>query len=134
MFTAIVENIRLIGACVTALFACGTGYVYIGAPIPATQSYVIAQADSIKADNKKETEVIRKETKGIKNGLVDIQLQLNSQQRSVLRSEKTSRQIELEAKPDQRPIIQQKIEQIDDDLQEVQKQREKLLLQKEEAQ
>lgn len=132
MFAVFVENIRLISATVTSAVAIVTGYVYFEAPVPASKAYVIAQAEAIKADNKKETEIIRKETKGIKNGLVDIQLQLNSQQRSVLRSEKTSRQIELEAKPEQRPIIQQKIEQIDDDLQEIQKQREKLLQQREE--
>lgn len=130
MFVVLAENIRLISATVTSLVAIVTGYVYFEAPVPASKSYVIAQAEAIKADNKKETEIIRKETKGIKNGLVDIQLQLNSQQRSVLRSEKTSRQIELEAKPEQRPTILQKIEQIDDDLQEIQKQREKLLQQR----
>lgn len=130
MFAVLAENIRLISATVTSLVAIVTGYVYFEAPVPASKSYVIAQAEAIKADNKKETEIIRKETKGIKNGLVDIQLQLNSQQRSVLRSEKTSRQIELEAKPEQRPTILQKIEQIDDDLQEIQKQREKLLQQR----
>lgn len=131
MLTVIAENVKLIGTVFTGLVATLGGYVYVGAPIPASQAYVIAQAEGIKSDNKKETEIIRKETTGIKNGLVDIQLQLNSQQRAVLRSEKTSRQIELETKPDQKPTIMQKIEQIDDDLNEIQKQREKLLKQRE---
>lgn len=131
LFAALVENVKVISTVVTSAVAIVTGYFFFDPYVPATKSYVIAQAEAIKADNKKETEIIRKETKGIKNGLVDIQLQLNSQQRSVLRSEKTSRQIELEAKPDQRHIIQQKIDQIDDDLNEIQKQRERLLKQRE---
>ena len=40
MFTTIADNIKTIGACITAVTACGTGYVFLDGPIPATKQYV----------------------------------------------------------------------------------------------
>ena len=60
--------------------------------------------------------------------MIDSQLQTNTVQRNLLRKEKFDRDIEMQKNPDSpvRSIIQQRIEQINDELDGVEKEREEL--------
>lgn len=110
MLTVIADHIKTIGVCVSAITACGTGYIYLDGPVPATKQYVVA------------------ETQSLKGRVIDNQLQLNTVQRNLLRKEKFDRDIELQRNPETpvRAILQQRIEQISDELDVVEKEREEL--------
>lgn len=110
MFAAIAENIKTIGVCVSAVTACGTGYVYLDMPIPASKSYVIA------------------ETFSLKSRLIESQLQTNTMQRNFMRKEKFDREIELQKNPEPtvRSILQNRLDAVNDELESVNKERENL--------
>lgn len=110
MLAGIVDNIKAIGVCLGTLGACGTGYVALDGPVPATKNYVIA------------------ETQGLKSRVIDNQLQLNTVQRNLLRKEKFDRDIELTKDPASpvRSILQQRLDQIHDELDNIEKEREEL--------
>lgn len=110
MFAVFAENIKTIGACVSAVGAVCGGYVYLDGPVPATRQYVVA------------------ETQSLKGRVIDNQLQLNTVQRNLLRKEKFDRDIELQKNPDSpvRTILQQRLDQINDELDGVEKDREEL--------
>ena len=67
MWQTIVDNLKVIGSCVTGIVACVSGYVYFDGPVPASRQYVIAEAQAIKKD------------------LIDNRLQINTVQRNLLR-------------------------------------------------
>ena len=110
MIQAIVDNLKAIGVCIGAITACGTGYVALDGPIPATKSYVITQNE------------------GLKSRVIDNQLQLNTVQRNLLRKEKFDRDIEITKEPNSpvRHILQQRLDQISDDLDNIEKERDEL--------
>jgi len=110
MFAVIVENARSIGAVLACCTALGSGYVYVDGPIPATKQYVIAQ------------------TRSLSSAVIDNQLQTNGIERRLLRKERFDRGLELEKaqEPHVRSILQQRVQQIDDDLDTVTKERHKL--------
>lgn len=114
MFTAIIENIKLVGVCASALTACGGGYVYFDLPTPASKQYVIAQNSEIKSR------------------LIDSQLQTNTMQRNLLRKEKFDRDIEIQKSTDAsvRSVLQQRLDTINDDLEAVGKERDSLAKEK----
>lgn len=114
MFTAIIDNIKTVGVCISAITACGGGYVYLDMPVPASRHYVIAQNSEIKSR------------------LIDSQLQTNTVQRNLLRKEKFDRDIELGKNPDGpvRSVLQQRLDTINDDLEAVNKERENLVKEK----
>lgn len=114
MFTTIIENIKTIGICVGAISACGSGYLYLDGPLPASRQYVIAQ----NAD--------------LKSRLIDSQLQTNTVQRNLLRKEKFDRDIEIQKNPEPsvKQVLQQRLDTINDDLEAVTKERESLVKEK----
>ena len=116
MFAGIVENIKTIGLCISAITTCGAGYVYLDMPVPVSKNYVIA------------------ENLTLKSRLIDSQLQTNTMQRNLYRKEKFDREIELQKNPELsvRSILQSRLDAINDDLEVVNKERENL--QKEKAQ
>ncbi len=116
MFAVIVENIKTIGLCMSAITTCGAGYVYLDMPVPASKNYVIA------------------ETATLKSRLIDSQLQTNTMQRNFMRKEKFDREVELQKNPEPtvRSILQNRLDAVNDDLETVNKERESL--QKEKAQ
>lgn len=110
MLQAIVDNAKRIGAVVTCCTGIGGGYIYFDGPVPATKQYVVA------------------ETQSLKGRVIDNQLQLNTVQRNLLRKEKFDRDIEVQKDPTSpvRHIIQQRLEQITDELENIEKEREEL--------
>lgn len=110
MFSAIIENIKAIGVCIGAITACGGGYVAMDGPIPASRQYVVAQNE------------------GLRGRVIDNQLQLNTVQRNLLRKEKFDRDIELTKDPASpvRSILQQRLDQIHDELDNIEKERDEL--------
>lgn len=110
MLTAIVDNIKTIGTCVSAVGAVCGGYLYLDGPVPASRSYVLA------------------ETQSLKGRVIDNQLQLNIVQRNLLRKEKLDRDIELQKNPDPavRSILNQRLEQITDELDAIERERDEL--------
>lgn len=114
MIQAIVENIKTIGACVTGVTACLGGYVYLDGPVPASKQYVIAETQTLKKD------------------VIEGRLQLNTVQKNLLRKEKFDRELDLQKvqDPQFRQVLQQRHEQIADELDNIEKEREKLLEEK----
>ena len=110
MLAGIIDNIKAIGVCIGAITACGTGYVALDGPIPASKAYVVAQNE------------------GLRSRVIDNQLQLNTVQRNLLRKEKFDRDIELTKDPASpvRSILQQRLDQIHDELDNIEKEREEL--------
>lgn len=114
MWQTAVDNIKtilgIIGACVAGLTGCAGGYVALDGPIPASKQYVIA-------------ENLRVERRAI-----DTQLQVNTVQRNLLRKERFDRDIELQKEPPPmvRSILNQRIDQIKDELDNIEKEREEL--------
>lgn len=114
MIQIIVENIKTIGACITGITACATGYVYLDGPIPASTRYVANETQTIKRD------------------VIEGRLQLNTVQKNLLRKEKFDRELDLQKvnDPQFRSILQQRHDQIGDELDNIEKEREKLLEEK----
>lgn len=114
MIQSVIDNLKTIGACVSALVACAGGYVYFDGPVPASRQYVIAEAQAIKKD------------------LIDNRLQINTVQRSLLRKEKFDRELDLQKVQEQnvRSILHQRIEQIGDELDNVDRERDELVKEK----
>lgn len=114
MFATIIDNIKTIGICIGTITACGTGYVALDGPVPVSRQYVVAETQQLK------------QTLGTR--VIDNQLQLNTVQRNLLRKEKFDRDLELqkEPTPSVRSILQQRRDQIDDELDNIEKEREEL--------
>ena len=110
MIQTIIDNAKVIGGCVTAIGAVCGGYVAIDGPIPASRQYVVTQNE------------------GLRSRVIDNQLQLNTVQRNLLRKEKLDRDIELTRDPQSpvRSILQQRLDQIHDELDNIEKEREDL--------
>ena len=112
MLAGIIDNIKAIGVCIGAVTACGTGYVALDGPIPASKAYVVAQNE------------------GLRSRVIDNQLQLNTVQRNLLRKEKFDREYELQkdttAPPQVRSILKNRVDQIEDELDTIEKEREAL--------
>lgn len=110
MIQSLLDNAKVIGGCVTAVGAMCGGYIAIDGPVPATKHYVITQNE------------------GLKSRVIDNQLQLNTVQRNLLRKEKFDRDIELTRDPASpvRSILQQRLDQIHDELDNIEKEREDL--------
>lgn len=110
MFGSIVDTLKVVGTCVPIAGAVCGGYVYLDGPIPATKQYVVA------------------ETQSLKGRVIDNQLQLNTVQRNLLRKEKFDRDIEIQKDPNSpvRHILQQRVDQITDELDNIEKEREEL--------
>lgn len=110
MLSSIIENIKTVTACVSAIGAACGGYIYLDGPIPATKQYVIAETLTIKKD------------------LIDNRLQLNTVQRNLLRKEKFDRDLDLQKvqEPAIRQILQQRTDQISDELEAIEKERDEL--------
>lgn len=117
MFAAIVDNIKAIGGCVTAFGALCGGYVALDGPIPTSAKYVEQRVAYVLAENKK-----------IESRVIDNQLQLNTVQRNLLRKEKFDRNLEIQKDPPPavHSILKNRIDQIDDDLETIEKEREEL--------
>lgn len=114
MLQVIVDNIKMIGACVTGITACGTGYVYLDGPVPASKHWVISETQTLKRD------------------IIDNRLQTNTVQRQLLRKEQFDRKLDIEKAPDHnvKAILQQRLENIIDELDNVEREREDLIKEK----
>lgn len=110
MMEGIVDNIKMIGVCAAAATSCGTGYVYLGAPVPASKGYVIGQVEQLKSR------------------LIDGQLQTNGLQRDFLRKEKFDRELDISKNPDAgvRSVLQNRLDTINDSLESNVKERSEL--------
>lgn len=100
MFPFLVDNIKLIGTCMSGLAAVCGGYVALDGPLPASKKWVIAQSDQLKSR------------------LIDGSLQTNKLETYLLRKEKTDREIQVqqEQNPQVRGIYQNRLDTVNDDL------------------
>jgi hypothetical protein len=98
MWNWVINNIKTIGACATALTAACTGYVTAGGPVPASRQYVIAQ------------------TEQLKTRLIENSIQTNKLQLDLLRKEQFDRSIQLQQEGDNhvKAIVQQRLNEVND--------------------
>lgn len=117
MLQAITEHAKGIGAVLTCCTGLAGGYVYMDGPVPATRSYVIAQIGELRTMNER-----------LNGRVIDQQLQLNTVQRNLLRKEKFDRDVEISRDPlsSVRGILEQRRDQIVDELDNIEKEREVL--------
>ena len=122
MLSWVAENLKLLGTSVVGVMGISAGYVAIDGPIPASTKFVLAQSELHKTQNKE-----------LNVRVIDQQLQLNMVQRNLLRKEKFDRELELsrDVAGPVRSILQQRKDQIEDELDTIEKERE--VLRKEKA-
>jgi hypothetical protein len=90
----------MIGACVATISALCAGYVSVGGPIPATRTYVIAQANELKAR------------------LIDNSIQTNKLQLDLLRKEQIDRQVQIRTENNEpvRQLYQERLNAVNDSI------------------
>lgn len=103
---------KVLGVCGPALGVCGTGYVYFDGPIPASRQYVLAQNGDLKTR------------------LIELQLQQNKSSRDASRADQFIRQQEYQKDPTNF-AVKQRLDQINDDLEAIKNEHEKLVREKE---
>ena len=110
IFGMLLENAKAISTVVTACGAVGGSYIYFDGPIPASRQYVIAQ------------------TNDLTRRVIDGSLQTNTLTRSLVIKEKSDRQLELQKAqdPGYKAILEDRIQQIDKSLNEIDQEREAL--------
>lgn len=110
----VVNGAKVLGYCVTTLAACVGGYVSFGGPIPATQDYVLAQAQKTAG-----------ETRELKTRVIELQMQQNTGRRDTFRKEEFDCQQELQREPSNF-AVKQRLDQVRDELELIKRDREKL--------
>lgn len=110
----VINGAKAIGYCVTTLVACIGGYVGLGGPIPATQGFVLQEAQKVASENRE-----------LKGRVIELQLQQNTARRDTFRKEEFDRQQELQKEPSNF-AVKQRLDQVRDALEDIKRDREKL--------
>lgn len=120
-FSTIADSAKSIGAVFACCGTLGTAYVGAGGPVPASSSWVQAEVKRLEGS-----------AKDLQNDVVDGRLQTNSIERRLLRKEKIDRNLELgrETETRTRSILQNRLDQIEEDLEENGRERQRLENQK----
>jgi hypothetical protein len=121
-------HLRLTAGVVTALLAIGGGVGALAAYtdyLPATRGYA---KDAAKSETASALQVATARIGNLQRESAETRLQINQVRRDILRNDKSNRELQLKTTPEGsiKRLLQQRIEEIDDALRDVNAERDRL--------
>lgn len=110
VFTAIAENLKLVGGAAGGLVALGGGYVYMDAPLPATTAHVESKVAPLR--------VASEQTKAVVHQMLVVQIKKDKADLFRERFQWSAKMKELPETSPARADYEWRVRQIDDEIKE----------------